>query len=154
MARQRRLVWPDALLKKFARELPATIKDAVLVRCIGPFGLFALDPNQDYYALFCSIIDDAAPRRRAAECAKLIGVMELALEHSKGDEEFYSEAAKETGSTILEEMALRAPLRDRHFENARAKFYEMRATVLSSKALYLWQLHLSVANPIWSRGRE
>jgi hypothetical protein len=145
---------PDDALKQFAQKLPDTIKDAILVRCIGPFGLFTLDPKQDYFAKFCSIIDDAPPRYRAEECAMLIGVMDLALEHSEGDAEFYSEVAKETGLKEAETMALRAPLRDRHFLAARAEFDEMRTTVLSAKALYVWQLRLKLADPIWPQEEE
>ena len=137
---------PDQALKEFARKLPDTIKEAVLVRCIGPFGLFRLDPDQDLYATFCSILDDAEHRYLAAECAKLIGVMELALQHSRGDEKFYGELAEQTGSPIAKGLAMRAPLRDRHFEGALAKFSRMRSTVLSPRSLYIWQLRLEVGD--------
>jgi hypothetical protein len=70
---------PDEALKDFARRLADTIRNTILVRCIGPFGrLEVLDPSQDLLAELCSILDAAEPYYRATECAKLIGVMELA----------------------------------------------------------------------------
>jgi hypothetical protein len=140
---------PGTVLKKFAAGLPGTIKDAVLVQCIDAFDLFRFDPKLDLFAMYCSIIDDARPHRRAIECAKLIGVMELALEHDEGDAEFYAKIAKETGSTEIEVLGLRAPLRVRHYRSARESFRKIREASLSPRMLFLWNLHLQAEDPIF-----
>ena len=148
---------PGDAIKNFAAELPDTIKVAILVGCTMVFfepSLESFFKERNHQKKFNSILDDIRPRHRAAECAKLIGVMELTLEHSEGDEKFYKELAEETGLKEMSEMAMRAPLRDRHFRAARAKFYEMRETVLSARALRLWQLLLEDQDPIWPRADQ
>lgn len=143
---------PGDAIKKFAADLPNTIKDSVLVGCNSAFvepSLANLHPEK-FQVTFNSILDNVRPRKRAAECAKLIGVMELALQQSgEGDEEFYKEAAEETGLIELSTMAMRAPLRHRHYKAARARFREMRETVMSARALHLWKGLLEEEDPIW-----
>jgi hypothetical protein len=104
-------VSPGEAIKKFTAELPDTIRDAVLMGCITAFFEPSLERLLEFKSRgledFNSILDDVRPRKRAAECAKLIGVMELVLVHSEGGEKFYKEVARETGEKLMHQMATR-----------------------------------------------
>jgi hypothetical protein len=68
----------------------------------------------------------------------LAGVVELALETPKGDEQYYREMWEQHGVEPFQKMALQAPLRDRHYQTARDDFRKLRESRLNARTLYLW----------------
>jgi hypothetical protein len=129
---------PDEVLFTFLAKLPPMVKDSVLAGCMLAFELARLDPEQNKLDDLRSLLEKRALRDRHYQCAMMIAVVELCLEHSEGDAEYYQELYEKTSLKELLEISLRAPLRDRQFENARVAFRELREGILSARILHIW----------------
>lgn len=140
---------PDAILIEFAAQLPITIKDVVLPCCCMAFDKLSGTRGQDYFETFCSLLASDQHVVRPYKVAVLCGAMELALEREAGADSYLEKLAKEhPGETTFARMALQAPLKDKHWQQAREQFADLRSAVLSSQALKAWQHYLMVKNPI------
>jgi hypothetical protein len=138
---------PDEVVLDFLATLPATIKEAVMAGCIIAFGLSRLDPQQNRLADLREYIKDGSALRRPYQCAMLIGAIELTLEHDEGDEEYYQQLWTH-GIEDFRNIALRAPLRDKHYQTAHKAFSELREGKISPRTLYIWQGFLMAINDI------
>jgi len=141
---------PDDALLSFLEKLPPTIKDSVFaggpssaLRMLGYGGPSGLDLIMDFPNMASHVrtaLKEATDP--ACLCVMMIGAVEFALEHPEGDEEHYKELFEEYGVPVFRDIALRAPLRDRHFEAAREEFRSLRKTVLSAGFVRIWDSFL------------
>lgn len=138
----------DVVLIDYVEGLPTTIKDVVLARCCMAFDKLEFGHDENLLALFTSIIQPAgraSPIGIIYECAKMIGVISLALETGTLDyEAFYRHLHEQTGGQMFNEMSLRAPLADKHWQAAREQFQSLLEGPLSPPSLRSWQDQLMV----------
>jgi hypothetical protein len=133
---------PDEVLLDFLAKLPSTIRDSVLAGCLIAFDLVRLDPDRDALTDLREALKEGSATGRPYQCAMLMGAVELCLEQLKGDAEYYQELWAEHGIESFRDMALRAPLRDRHYEGSREAFRKLREDALSPRTLRIWQSFL------------
>lgn len=130
---------PDELILDFLAKLPPMVKDSVLAGCILAFDLVRFDPFQDKLGDLRSLINDYDVRERHYACAMLIAVVELCLEDTGVKAKFYQELWEQHGIEVARDIALREPLRERQYQNAREAFRELRENSLTPRILHIWQ---------------
>src|SRR4051812_41981576 len=116
----------DEIINQFVATLPSTICRIIMQRCCLAYGLLNIsNATTDVAALYGSILGSAADITiQSYECAKLIGVMELALQ-GESEEAFWRDLAAQHDAPIFNLSALQAPLIEQHRQAALTKFYEM-----------------------------
>ena len=129
---------PVAALVGFADRLPTTIREVVLFRCCLGLEPLTIDDRRDYREQFASFLEKATMPSKVFRCAMMIGAMEFALR----EEEVSNKLWREHGNEVLRDVALRAPLRARHWKKAQEEFRKLRKGPLGNDALHKWQMRL------------
>jgi hypothetical protein len=137
---------PKAVLVEFADGLPDTIRDTILARCNLAFGQgdrMRSGLAEDQREIFRSLFSARHAIARGYEIGKICGVMDLAVQPDEDLEEVtVALAADYPEVKSFQRTALQAPLKTRHFEQACARFRELRQGNLSPESLHQWQLLL------------
>jgi hypothetical protein len=136
------MVEPGEALIDFATNLPDTIRVVILMRCLIPFDRLETRSDQDHLSDFASIIKARDPITRSYRVAAMVGAMTLAFQTEEGDAEFYQKLYEKHPEPIFQTMALRAPLRERHWRLAHEAFLTLLQGPLSPQSLRAWQAHL------------
>lgn len=129
--------FPDEVLLHFIERLPTTIRDIVLARCCKAFGRLQLIPNQDLFATFRAILREAEDEARAYSCAKMIAVVELALQDDgwRCEAAFDRDLCEATGARRFSTIDLQAPLAQKLWQAAQNEFTALRGGPLSIGSL-------------------
>jgi len=140
---------PADILKEYAASLPTTISGVILASCAIAFGRLEERSGQDFLGTFNSILDEVDGHDRCYRCALVCGAMELALQRSErvDDEELFTSLAEKHDSELFKTMALQAPLRKRHWQDAAERFESLRQGDLSARNLRRWLEKWMVENP-------
>ena len=142
---------PDEILKSFVHGLPTTIREVIHAQCCIAFDHFEAKPGFDFSSAFDELIDQSKKGRetwRALQVAKMLGVIDVLLVPDPLFREVHEKLAEEHDEPFFAEMALRAPLRERHFERARQEYLELRDGPLAPETLRTWWNILQARNPL------
>lgn len=140
------MISPSDRILEFLRGLPDTIRENVYAQLVSFLSDTPLWEVTDWEAIVGGLVKPGSSLDAFHAAVAVGGVLDFILARNPSlTTQANTWAARETGSPIIQKVALQGPLRERHFLKARGRWENLRKSSLRSEALHKYEATLMAA---------